>query len=118
MTEQRDLSELGWQGAERGMKQALDHAERDAPGWGSRAYTALCAYMVAHRGQDFIAPAVRAWAETEYKLDPPPSTRSWGSVFRSASKRKLIEHSPARVLNYGDATTHTHPCTVWRAVLK
>ena len=108
---QRDLSELGWQGAEAGMKRAAEHAESDAPGWGERAYGALVAYLAAHKGQTFIAPAVRTWSEETYRLDPPATNWAWGGVIRRASNRGLIKrvgHS-----SYGDTVAHTRTVVIW-----
>lgn len=111
-TRQREL-DLGWRGAEDGMKRAARHADDDAPGWADRALIALNAYMRAHPAETFIAPSVRAWA-LRHGLDAPRDAHAWGVVFRRAARAKLIRR--AGFQQYGDATTNTQPVSVWRPV--
>lgn len=94
-------------GAERGMNQAVDHANRVAPQWSTRAYDKLFEY--AWLGNDFMTEDVRLWAE-ETGLDMPPDNRSWGAVINRAVRENLIER-----VGYGNSKTgHMRPMPIWR----
>jgi hypothetical protein len=94
-------------GAERGMNQAVDHANRVAPNWSTRAYEKLFEY--AWLGNDFMTEDVRLWAE-QTGLDSPPDNRSWGAVINKAVRANLIER-----VGYGNSKTgHMRPMPIWR----
>lgn len=98
-------------GAIEGMERAADHAERDLPGWGERAYYYLRLYVASHT-EPFVAPELRAWAHRQ-GLEQPPSAYAWGSVFHRARRAGLI--SPEGYRQYGDDTMHTQSVRVWKA---
>jgi hypothetical protein len=95
------------EGAERGMNQAVDHADRVSPEWSERAYDKLFEY--AWLGVDFMTEDVRLWAE-QVGLDSPPDNRAWGAVVNKAVREHLIER-----VGYGNAKTgHMRPMPIWR----
>lgn len=100
----------GWAGAVEGMTRAIEHAENDEPGWGSRATEKLLEFMREHPGMPFIAPNVRYWAERR-GLARPDNDRAWGAVFLAARRRGLIRH--AGYMDYGDDRMNTQAVKVW-----
>lgn len=75
-----------------GIKQAVDHAEEETPGWSDRAYGMIEDYLtrgdVAH-GRAFTAEDIRDHARI-LGLPTPPHLRSWGSVMRRAARDGII----------------------------
>lgn len=99
----------GQAGRDRGMTQAVDHADALVPGWSAEAAQKLHDFLKEFR-DPFIAPDVREWAYRR-GLPKPPTNMSWGAVFMSFSKRGLIRKVGYR--QYGDKTMHTQPVVVW-----
>ena len=95
------------EGAERGMNQSLDHANRVAPQWSERAYDKLREFCWL--GNDFMTEDVRLWAE-ETGLDSPPDNRAWGGIVNRAVRENMIVR-----VGYGNSKTgHMRPMPVWR----
>lgn len=95
--------------AEQGMTRAVDHADREQPGWSEQAFEALLAFAVTTEGE-FTAERARA-ACHELGLAQPPDARAWGSVFNLASRRGHI----LKVGYAPRACGHNTPTIVWRA---
>jgi hypothetical protein len=108
-------SAAGVVGAELGMHRAADHAEAEAPGWSDRALDYVHRYLREHPGKPVIAAEVRTLVHAQ-GLDLPPSPYAWGAVMRAAARRGWIKRDG--FTNYGDATTHTQPVTVWKSLVE
>jgi hypothetical protein len=93
--------------AQRGMNQAVDHANRVSPEWSNRAYEKLQEFALL--GNEFMTEDVRLWADKN-GLDSPPDNRAWGAVVNKAVRANLIER-----VGYGNAKTgHMRPMPVWK----
>lgn len=74
-----------------GIERAVDHAEAVRAGWKKRARGYLLEYIAMHgRDAEFLAEAVREWAEVR-GMDAPPDARAWGHVFIAAKREKVIK---------------------------
>lgn len=93
-----------------GADQAERHANETAPGWGDKAFEALCAFVKQHTGK-FQAEDVRVWAR---HVPPAPSLRAWGNVMVRAAKEGLIKAVGYERVN--NPLAHSTPATVWTAV--
>ena len=92
-----------------GIAQSADHAEREVPDWGERAYAFLETFARA-TDRSFLAEEVVAAASS--KIPPPPDLRAWGGIFQRASKRNLIERAGAAPAK----TSRLGLKTLWRGV--
>lgn len=69
-----------------GMVKAIEHAERETPGWKDWATEFLVDFSKSHSiflAEDVVTASVAA-------VPPPPDNRAWGGVFNSASRKGLI----------------------------
>jgi len=71
-----------------GISRAVDHAEREAPGWSTRALEMLRRY-VTEVGGEFMAEQVRSFAK-EQGLPDPVHLRAWGGVVVKARNAGII----------------------------
>ncbi len=73
-----------------GMKAALDHAEREEPGWTAKCFEMfvkwLAPFPVGHR---FLMEEFNNWA-LDNGLEYPPSCNSFGHLPQKAARRKMI----------------------------
>lgn len=97
----------GSAGRDKGMAQALAHAEDVVASWGEMAYGYLQSYPQAR----FITAELREWA-TEHGLPLPTTAWAWGSVITRAVRAGLIEQDGFD--QHGDATSHKKVVPVWR----
>jgi hypothetical protein len=88
MTRQLTLSEAAARG-DRGMQQAIEHADRVESEWSASAFDAL---QTALRSDVFDHPftfeVLRSFAEQW--VSPPPDLRAWGGVAKRAISKRLI----------------------------
>jgi hypothetical protein len=96
-----------------GMARAVDHADRDVPGWSFDAQAALGRYCKAHgHGHQFLAEELRLYAETLAIVPTPPSQKAWGAVMQRAAREGLI-----RKVGYApSASSNMSPKTLWGVV--
>lgn len=87
MSEFVDL--FGWaiQARDAGIRQAIEHAEEERPGWSERAYAFLLEY--ARRHSEFISEDVSDAAIAAGEPQPP-TLRAWGQIYRRAIKNDVI----------------------------
>jgi hypothetical protein len=92
---------------DKGIQQAMDHANETSEKWSEIAYAFLREYMV---GQSvFMAENVR---EASRNVVPdPPSNRAWGGVLVRAAKEGLITRMGFR--NVKNTRAHCTPATLW-----
>lgn len=72
--------------AEAGMQAAVDHAERECPGWKERAYEAFVRH--AKKYAYFTTEQVRMYSALD--VPEPPDRRAWGGVARRAMRNGLV----------------------------
>jgi hypothetical protein len=99
---------LGNAGRDKGIKLAVDKADREIDDWSERAYQFIL--KVAASGEQFTCPGVRAVAEAE-GFPLPPTKFAWGGPMQRAARNKKIKR--VGYLQHGDATMHTQPVSVW-----
>lgn len=101
---------------QRGMTDAVDHAERDHSGWTAIAAGYLDRFAMSHALRDYLAEEIAPWA-AEHGCPAPPDQRAWGAIVKDASKRGIIEQTGLAAKNKlsGHASTWR---PLWRTVLQ
>lgn len=95
---------------DRGIRQAIEHAETVVPDWSEIAYRWIVQYAREHRGQRFISEDVTD-AAREAGISSPTDSRAWGHPFRKAAKAGIIKR-----VGYGvSARRHLSPTPMWEA---
>jgi hypothetical protein len=94
---------------ERGINQALTHAEQVIPEWKERAYKALEIFVRCYPGS-FMAEQVREFAE-ENGLPQAPSNRAWGGIIRRAAMEGLIKRAGFGTVS--NVRAHSCFASVW-----
>jgi len=100
----------GAQLRDKGIKQAIDHADQKDSKWSEKAYKFLTAY-IGSCGRDFMVEDVRRAADWA-GLTEPPSKRAWGGIIVRAKKAGLISRAGFRQVKNPKA--HCTPATVWK----
>lgn len=98
---QTDLFARAVERRDTGMNRAEKKANRDHDGWADAAEAALRQYAAAHRGEQFLAEDVRAWAEGRMVV-APDNGRAWGAVFKRSARLRVITrvgYAPAKSSN-------------------
>lgn len=86
-----DLIAEGQQKAQEGLARAVDHADREVPGWKERCWTLFLEWLDRMpAGHRFLLEEFRLHIEAQGKLENPPSKRAYGFVSVKAAKAKLI----------------------------
>lgn len=85
----QQLLEIGREARDRGMAQALVHAERETRQWGRTALRFLYRYALSH--ERFMGWHVTSEAQLTGAVPTPPTTRAWGRLYHEAQKRGWIE---------------------------
>ncbi|MFH2064964.1 MAG: hypothetical protein ABIK15_07195 [Pseudomonadota bacterium] len=98
--------ELGEFLKQRGMKRALNHAERHHVSWGDRALSMLRKFPKSR----FQAEELRAWSYGQ-GLPEPPHGRAWGSVMLKAKNMGLIRCIGYQ--NVSNPNAHRTPAALW-----
>jgi hypothetical protein len=97
-----------WAERDAGMQQALDHAERKEPKWGSIAYDFLLGFAQKHHV--FISEDVSD-ASKRAGFPQPPTDRAWGAVYTRAQNNGIIvKHGIGR-----SRRRHASICPLWRS---
>lgn len=97
---------------DKGIAQAEQHAEAEAPGWKAQAAAFFTAYLLYTL--EFQTEDVRAEAE-KHGVPPPPDARAWGGIIREAAKHSMITKEGYRESKF--AIAHRNPRAVWRSNL-
>ena len=104
--------ETGEKLANQGIKKAINHAEKDIPGWATLAFECLKSYLrYCPPDHEFMAEDVRKFSQSTYFLPEPPNLRAWGGIMRRAQRAGLIRAIGTRkVVN---PTAHCANATLW-----
>lgn len=102
----------GTAGRDKGMRQALNHAERETPAWGDRAYEALKSFLDYHPSEYFFGENVREWASEQELVPDPPHARAWGGVIAKAARSGLIEKQG--IGQVSNPKAHKANAAIWR----
>ena len=95
---------------DRGIKRAVDHAEKITDNWSEKAYGFLRQYMTRHC--EFMSEDVR---EASRGIVPePPSHRAWGAIIVRAVKEGLIRRLGYQTVK--NAKAHCTPASLWQVV--
>lgn len=99
---------------DRGINQAICHADNRSKGWSERAYNVLEFYVNTPRepGFTFMTEDLRIYANEVMKLAVPPSPKAWGGIIKRANHRGLIEF--VRFQAVSSSVAHCRPGSVWR----
>jgi hypothetical protein len=93
MMNEPTAKELG----EQGMTRAVDHAERESPGWKDKCFDLFKEWLskvpVGHR---FLMEDFNEWA-LENGLETPPSFNAFGHLPKRAAAKKLIHSTGVAV---------------------
>lgn len=95
---------------DKGIKQAVDHANNKIEKWSDKAYEFLLKYMLDHN--QFMVEEVRE--ASEEIVPPPPSKRAWGGIIRKAANAKLIKRIDCRIVKNPKA--HCAIASVWKVL--
>jgi len=94
---------------DKGINDALAHANRKTEKWSDQAYDAL--RTMAERGRSFTAPDLRRAARG--CVPDPPTNMAWGGVFLRAKREGII--IPDGFSEHNDDTMHSQPVRRWIA---
>lgn len=95
---------------DKGISNAIGHAEFKSPGWNEQAYQFLIKYIKTV--DEFMTEDLREAAKGS--VEEPPSLRAWGGVIVRAVKEKLITRKEFR--NVKNAKAHSTPASVWNKI--
>lgn len=96
---------------DRGMQQAIDHANRVDPSWADTVYTYLRVYARTH--PSFTTEDVRRAAGDE--VPTPPDKRAWGGVVNRAVRAGVVARSG--FVQAKDPKVHCNVVTLWRSLV-
>lgn len=95
-----------------GMSLAVEKADREQAGWSEEALDAVRLFVAQHRGEQFLAEAIRQWCEKSQIVKAPSNERAWGAVMRRAAKEGCV-----RKVGYAPShSSNLSPKTLWQAV--
>lgn len=93
---------------DKGITQAVTHADYQNEKWSENAYTFLLRYI--RNNKEFMTEDAR---NASLGIIPePPSARAWGGIIVKAAKNGLIERIGYR--NVKNSKAHCTPAAVWR----
>lgn len=94
---------------DKGMSQALSHAEFTDPMWGEKAYSVLLEY--GPKLGRFTPTDIRACGLAS-GVPTPPDNRAWGPVLKRAQKAGKIRHDG--YVPHPDPKSHRCPTRLWQ----
>ena len=95
--------------AQKGMQQAVDHAEEVHEKWADKAYVFLKKFA-GYTKEPFMAEEVRL-ASLNSGVPEPPSKRAWGMIIQRGSREKLIRRVGYKAVS--NPRAHGTPAAVW-----
>jgi len=95
---------------DKGIQQAINHADKVEEKWSEKAYDFLLKYIQTH--SEFMAENVRE--ASKGILSEPPSNRAFGAIIVRAVKSGLIVRKGFR--NVENVKAHKTPASVWAVV--
>ncbi len=84
-----------------GIERAVDHADRESPGWRERA-TEACLNWIAdqQKGRRFLVEEIREYLYQSKQIEKAPSDRAWGAIALKILKSGLVKKiGTGQVLN-------------------
>ena len=102
------MTNNGSQLRDKGIKQAVNHANNKHDKWSDKAYKFLLSYIKSQH--EFMTEDLRE--ASEKKIPKPPSNRAWGGIILRAVRAGLITRD--RFSNVKNVKAHKTPATVWR----
>jgi len=97
----------GQQLRDKGISQAVNHADQQSENWSHYAYQFLLSYIKQNR--EFMSEDVRA--ASVGIVDTPPSSRAWGGIIVRAVKSGLIRRKDFCTVKNPKA--HCTPASLW-----
>jgi hypothetical protein len=97
---------------DRGIKRAIDHADRIRSAWSVEAWGILKAFLLV-RSHEFMTEDFRAWAYENTEIELPPDGRAWGGIIVRAVKSGMIKKVGYRPMK--SKNCHANPKAVWVA---
>lgn len=98
---------------DKGIKQAVNHAEEVEEGWQEKALGFLFIFIHSH-GQ-FAIEDIRTQAERFSQVPEPPSKRAWGAIAREAAKRGWIKKMG--YIQVRNPSAHCANANLWESCL-
>lgn len=108
----KDLFHYAEEQAQRGMAQALDHADEVYGGWSEIAYDFLVRFART-RSEAFISEDVSGASKEDPTFPQPPTDRAWGSVYLRAAKSGVI----VRAGTGKSRRRHASICPAWKSLI-
>lgn len=97
---------------DKGIAQAIDHADKVEEKWSEKAYDFLLKYIQSH--DEFMAENVRE--ASKGILSEPPNLRAWGGIFMKARCAGLIYRITFKSVE--NAKAHCANASFWGVVKK
>lgn len=86
-----DAIQEGQQRAESGLLKAVDHADRETPGWADKCWLLFLEWLQRKpKGYRFLVEEFRLHLEAQNKIEVPPTKRAYGFLSRKAARENLI----------------------------
>ena len=103
---------------DRGIQQAIDHADAVEPSWSDMAYEATISFIGSHMrsGDSFTMEYIRLQLTESNMISKPPDARAWGGIMRRLAKAGYIMKDgfiPAE-----SAIAHRCPKQIWRIMAR
>ena len=98
----------GSQLRDKGIKQAVNHANDKHDKWSDKAYNFLVSYIKSQH--EFMTEDLREASEKE--IPKPPSNRAWGGIVVRAARAGLI--NKVGFSNVKNPKAHHTPASIWR----
>ena len=92
---------------DKGIQQAINHADEVQPLWSEQAYNCLLNYI--RYNDEFMTEDVREASKNQ--LSEPPSARAWGGIIVKAVKCGLIYRKGFK--NVSNVKAHCTPASIW-----
>ena len=104
--------ELGQKLRDKGIQQAVDHANIETENWSENAYRFLLEYIKTKINGRFMAEDAR---EASAGIVPePPSKRAWGGIIVRAVRSGKIKR--AGFMTVKNEKAHCTPATLWEII--
>ena len=98
------------QNRNKGIEQALNHANEVHSEWSVKAYNFLLKFI--QNNDEFMTEQVREASKDE--VPEPPSKKAWGGIVVRAKKQGLIQSIGFRSVS--NIKAHATPATLWKTV--
>jgi len=98
--------------AEKGLHEAVAHANAEHPGWKERCWKIFVEWVTNKPpGYHFMIEDFRLYVACHKKIEKPPSLRSFGFLSKRANELGLIQH--AGIEKTKNKTAHGANASIW-----